>query len=281
MPFWSSQTLKARIPTDQLVVPYRESRVVHAAYEMGVGQEAYITSNASQTTVLAKDSKVVIPPGQFGLLVTQETVRIPANVVAFISIRAGIKFRGLINVSGFHVDPGYYGQLRFAVYNAGSQDIVLDQDERVFMLWFADLDDTDVDPYRKRPHSRHAITADHVAAIQGDVASPAELKKQLDDLKSELDKRFHATEHTRLLNRELLLLVLGLVLGAVVTIVGTVVMTDSTPSQQEGVIEDVPADSTPVSEGGELTDSSPESPEPGASSAAIRQGGAPATILGA
>ena len=254
MPFWSSQTLKARIPTDRLVAPYDENRVVHAAYEMRVGPEAYITSNSSDTTVLAEDSKVVIPSGQFGLLVTKETVRIPANVVAFISIRAGIKFRGLINVSGFHVDPGYYGQLRFAVYNAGSQRIVLDQDQPIFMLWFADLDDTDVDPYRKRQDSRHAITADQVAAIQGDVASPAELKKQLDDLKDELDKRFHATEHTRLLHRDLIILALGFILG----IVGAVVMTDRTPSQQEGVTDPAPANVTPAIEGDEQTNLSLE-----------------------
>ena len=214
----------------------------------------------------------MIPPGQFGLLVTQETVRIPANAIAFISIRAGIKFRGLINVSGFHVDPGYYGQLRFAVYNAGSQKIVLDQDQPIFMLWFADLDGTDIDPYRKRQDSRLAITADHVSAIQGDVASPAELKKQLDELKSELDKKFHATEQTRLLNRELLLLVLGLVLGVVVTIVATVVMSDRTPSQQEGMGEAVPVDVTPVPEDAEQTSEGAESPEPAASAAPSRQG---------
>ena len=52
MPYWSSQTLKARIPTDQLVVPYDEKRVVHAAYEMRVGPEAYVTSSTSETTVL-------------------------------------------------------------------------------------------------------------------------------------------------------------------------------------------------------------------------------------
>ena len=210
MPFWSSQTLKARIPTDQLVVPYEHNRVVHAAYEMRVGPEAFVTSGTSETTELAEGSKIVIPPGQFGLLVTQETVRIPANVIAFISIRAGIKFRGLINVSGFHVDPGYHGQLRFAVYNAGSQTIVLDQDQRIFMIWFADLDETDIDPYPERQDSRFAITADHVSGIQGDVASPAELKKQLDELRSELDKKFHATEQTRLFNRGLIMLFLGI-----------------------------------------------------------------------
>jgi dCTP deaminase len=210
MPFWSSQTLKARVPADRLVVPYDESRVVHCAYEMGVGCEAFVTSNPSDKTQVSAGAKIVIPPGQFGLLIMRETVYVPANMIAFISIRAGIKFQGLVNVSGFHVDPGYRGQLKFAVYNAGSRTIVLDQDQRVFMIWFADLDHTDEDPYPERPPAQNVITADDVARIQGDVASPAMLKKQLDELKAELDKRFHATEQTRLFNRGLIMLWLGI-----------------------------------------------------------------------
>ena len=233
MPFWSSQTLKARIPTDQLVVPYEDDCVVRAAYEMRVGPEAFVTSDTGETTELPEGNKIVIPPGQFGLLVTLETVRIPTNVVAFISIRAGIKFRGLVNVSGFHVDPGYHGQLRFAVYNAGSKKIVLDQGQRIFMIWFADLDETDIDPYPEREGSGFAITADDVAAIQGDVASPAELKKQLEQLRLELDKRFHASEQTRLFNRGLLMLFIGIV----VTIALAIVTPYLASSRQEGVPE--------------------------------------------
>ena len=210
MPFWSSQTLKARIPAERLVEPYDQNRVVHCAYEMGVGTEAFVTSNPSDKTQVAAGAKIVIPPGQFGLLVTRETVHIPPNVIAFISIRSGIKFQGLVNVSGFHVDPGYRGQLKFAVYNAGSRTIVLDQDQRVFMIWFADLDLTDDNPYPERMPPPNVITADDVARIQGDVASPAVLKKQIDELKVELDKKFHATEQTRLFNRGLIMLLLGI-----------------------------------------------------------------------
>src|SRR3954451_7183755 len=143
MAFWSSQTLRARIPAEQIIEPYAEGRVIHSAYEMGVGGEAFVTSNPSDKTLVPAGTKMVIPPGQFGLIVTRETVHVPTNAIAFISIRAGIKFLGLVNVSGFHVDPGYRGQLRFAVYNAGSSTIVLDQDQRVFMIWFADLDHPD------------------------------------------------------------------------------------------------------------------------------------------
>jgi len=213
MPFWSSQTLRARLRSDQLMLPYHDSRVVHSAYEMGVGPEAFVTSNPSDNTQVPGGTKIVIPPGQFGLLVTRETVRIPASAIAFISMRASIKFQGLVNVSGFHVDPGYHGQLRFAVYNAGSRTIVLDQDQRVFMIWFADLDFPDDNPYPDRPKGQFAITAEDVSRIQGDVASPAVLKRQVDELRLDLDKKFHATEQTRLGNRSLITLLIGALLA--------------------------------------------------------------------
>ena len=225
------------------MIPYDASRVVHSAYEMGVGAEAFVTSNPSDKTQVAAGAKIVIPPGQFGLLVTRETVQIPRNVIAFISIRAGIKFQGLVNVSGFHVDPGYCGQLKFAVYNAGSRTIILDQDQRVFMIWFADLDNTDDNPYPDRQSPQNAITADDVARIQGDVASPAVLKKQLDELKTELDKKFHAAEQTRLFNRALIMLLLGIAVTIGVSLVKQYVdvLTDQKqihPTQE--AVEEVP-----------------------------------------
>jgi dCTP deaminase len=54
-----------------------------------------------------------------------------------------IKQRGLVNVSGFHVDPGYSGKLLFSVYNAGPRSIVLTRGEPVF-----------VNAHRKQQHLR-------------------------------------------------------------------------------------------------------------------------------
>jgi len=64
----------------------------------------------------------VIPPGQFAYLLTEEVVRIPSSAMGFISLKFGVKGPGLINVSGFHVDPGYWGRLVFSVYNAGPSE---------------------------------------------------------------------------------------------------------------------------------------------------------------
>jgi dCTP deaminase len=246
MAFWSSQTLRARLPAEQIMDPYEEGRVVHSAYEMGVGGEAFVTSNPSDKTQVPAGTKIVIPPGQFGLLVTRETVHVPTNAIAFISIRAGIKFQGLVNVSGFHVDPGYRGQLKFAVYNAGNRTIVLDQDQRVFMIWLADLDHPDDKPYPERTLPANVIAADDVARIQGQVASPAELKKQLDELKVELEKKFHATEQTRLFNRALIMLLLGIAVTIAVSLIKPYIeggkdQKQPPPAQQSSTQEPAPA----------------------------------------
>lgn len=191
MAFWRSETLKAKQAELTLIDPYQENRVSRGAYELSVGSQAYVTSNPGDKTKLKEEEKIVIPPGQFGLLITKEKVKVPNNAIAFISIRATIKFQGLINVSGFHVDPGYSQELKFAVYNAGSQAMILDQGQPVFLIWYADLDSPTEDLYKPRPGAGDGITSDDVRRLYGEVASPAELKKLFDDLRNEVDKKFH------------------------------------------------------------------------------------------
>jgi dCTP deaminase len=215
MAFWSSETLEQKLPAG-LIEPFDPSRIVHGAYELGVGPQAFITSSSGDSTVIGPGKKVVIPPGQFGLLQTNEIVAIPNNAIGFISIRAGVKFLGLINVSGFHVDPGFRGRLKFAVYNAGSKNIVLDQDQRVFMIWFSDLDRETTKGYGGQRPGQNEITAEDVMRLQGEVASPAELKKQIEGLRADYERRLIAVEKSEAILRwlvgALFLVILGLLL---------------------------------------------------------------------
>ncbi|SRR6266545_1930161 len=215
MPFWRSETLKSKIEELNLIHPYDPNRVSRGAYELSVGSQAYITSNPGDKTKLKEEDKIVIPPGQFGLLITREKITVPNNAIAFISIRATIKFQGLINVSGFHVDPGYSKELKFAVYNAGSQPIILDQGQPIFLIWYADLDAPTEDTYKPRPEAGDGITADDVRRLYGEVASPGELKKLFDDLRNEMDKKFHQLDLKTQFNRWLVTALVTLVVGAI------------------------------------------------------------------
>jgi dCTP deaminase len=194
MSFWSSETVKDRVHAEKLIKPFDPTRVMRGAYELSAGSEAYVTSKSGENTKLGDGERIIIPPGQFGLLLTKETVTVPSDAIAFISIKSTTKLQGLVNVSGFHVDPGYSNTLKFAVYNAGPQNIFIDQNQPVFLIWYAGLDCKTKDLYVPRPGLSSNITAEDVKRIEGNVASPAELKRQLDVLKNDFERRVHKLE---------------------------------------------------------------------------------------
>ena len=178
MSFWSTQTLHKRSVDEELISPFNSSNIKHCSYELALGGEYYSTENQNNVKKSIRwKRQISIPAGQFALLLTEEKVRVPNDAIGFISIKAGIKFKGLINVSGFHMDPGFDGKIIFAVYNAGSQSITLTRGEPYFLLWFSDLDEATPDLYDR--NNDKGITAEHIYSIQGDVASPAALDKRI------------------------------------------------------------------------------------------------------
>jgi dCTP deaminase len=139
MTFWSGEKLAERLP--DLIAPFDEASIDCASYRLRVGSESYVTPPGGENRVnsntkqqLALRAPILIPPGQFGFLVTEEEVRIPTDTLGFISIRAKLKSRGLVNVSGFHVDPGYNGRIIFAVFNAGPAPIHLARGDDCFLM---------------------------------------------------------------------------------------------------------------------------------------------------
>ena len=185
MSFWSSEKIKEVTAKTPLVEPFDEKAVAHGAYELGLGHEAFLTSDdENKKTVLDEGEQLVIPPGQFCLLLTEEKVFIPDNAIGLISIKAGVKFRGLVNVSGFHVDSGFQGRLKFSVYNAGSQNIVLQRKQRVFLLWFCDLDRITSDTYKGTRINQSEISTEDVMRMQGEIASPGQLRKEIQEVQT-------------------------------------------------------------------------------------------------
>src|SRR3984893_16513466 len=195
--FWSGETLNERLAL--LIEPFAPDRVDCSAYTLAIGAEIYVSPNdqtADPTTVtvrkLAQGDAFTIPPGQFAFLLTEEIISVPADALAFISIRAKIKFRGLVNVSGFHVDPGYCGQLTFAVFNAGPVPIHLKRGQPIFLIWYASLDrETD---FKKDGPVHMGIDTELITGIAGELQSFAGLSKKIKDLDSALRDRIHAVE---------------------------------------------------------------------------------------
>ncbi|MYB88477.1 MAG: deoxycytidine triphosphate deaminase, partial [Proteobacteria bacterium] len=145
MSFWSGETLAQRLPG--LIKPFDEKDIDCAAYTLSIGNEIYVSPDGKRGNpdwhtkqILRKNESFTIPSGQFAFLLTEEKVTVPDDAIAFISIKGRTKFKGLINISGFHADPGYQGRLLFSVLNAGPRPLHLQQGQKLFLIWYADLD---------------------------------------------------------------------------------------------------------------------------------------------
>ena len=221
--FWSGETLSERLKT--LIDPFVSGRVDCAAYTLSIGPEVHVSPNdqtAEPTTVtirkLNEKEAFTIPPGQFAFLLTEEVVSVPADALAFISIRAKTKFRGLVNVSGFHVDPGYCGQLTFAVFNAGPVPVHLKRGQPIFLIWYTSLDRETA--FKKDGTIRKGIDPELVTAVAGELQSFAGLSKKIEDVDKALGDRVHTIEKEqtryRVVATVVLMIVTGLTVGLTV-----------------------------------------------------------------
>jgi len=174
MSFWSGHRLENE---GRLLEICTNINVDCSALVLSLGDECFITPNFNQENgerKILEDQKeenilgikvkrhggeVVIPPGQFCFLLTEEIINIPKNTMGFLSLKSKFKWRGLINVSGFHVDPGFKGRLVYSVYNAGPSKIHLSRGEEIFLLWISDLENYSRSDREKLPkdYNEHTL----------------------------------------------------------------------------------------------------------------------------
>ena len=208
MTFWSGERLTAEGKKLRIVDSFNEDKVDCSAYTLTLGPEAFVTPDYSVSqrdnvrTILTAPFEVelgggmrnitggelVIPSGQFAILLTEEFVRIPKHTMGFISLKFSVKGTGLINVSGFHVDPGYEGRLIFSVYNAGPSPARMNRGQDLFLLWLADLDRQSEAPFVKPPAKNPVVSIPTTMIAKADrpIRSAQELSDKVDELDAEL-----------------------------------------------------------------------------------------------
>jgi dCTP deaminase len=218
--YWSNRTLVAELVKRGIVAEadYDKGRVDAASYQLRVGPEVYVTPTAADVDpkyrtkrALEKKQAVIIPPGQFAIICTEEKVRIPSDTMAFIGLRMKPKLRGLINVSGFHAEPGYEGRLLFSVFNAGPSEIHVARGDEWFMISFVDLD-LPADPPRTVP-GYDGIPTEFTSALSSEFLTLKGLDAKLDKNKSELMERLHLMEREHTIIRWAMVLLLGAVIS--------------------------------------------------------------------
>lgn len=205
----------------KVVHPFDEKKVKNGAYELSLGSEVYLTdSKTGKVEIIDKEKnrQVDINPGQFALLLTEEQVNIPNDKIAFISIKAGEKLKGLINVSGFHVDPGFNDHLLFSVYNAGPSTIILNCGEPYFPIWFADLKTELEEDEAYGKDNEHFKKFGHIPPKyieflkRGDLTSPKALYDKIKEVEAGLTEKILKSDEKKERNEWLMKFIIGLLI---------------------------------------------------------------------
>ena len=212
MAYLGTKELEQLLPN--CIDDYKKEQIDNVAYALCLGDEAYLTDSVTGKKEIldSKNSQVVIKPGQFALLLTKESVTIPNDILAFISIKFGQKIKGLVNISGFHVDPGFVGKIIFSVYNAGPATIVLDKGKPYFMIWFSKLTSSS-DPYNGKHKNQQEITGEHISMLKGELASPNSLLTQIKELDKKVDIKTEELKGKKDYNKWVLQAIAVLLLG--------------------------------------------------------------------
>jgi dCTP deaminase len=200
MAFWSSERIREEQPKEikikkkdgsfsihHLIEKFEDHRVKSGKYELTLSRKVIVTPDGTENhTALGKEPTLTIPSGQYAILYTQEKITIPDHSMGFISIKFGNTYRGLVNISGFHVDPGFTGHLKFSVYNAGNHPIYLDYGLECFQIWFADLDRVTKDVYDGEHAQQNKITPEDRNQMSDKRHSPAGLNDRIVELENNI-----------------------------------------------------------------------------------------------
>ena len=205
----------------EVILPFRDDRIKNGAYELSLGTEVFLTDSKDGKVEILNETnnrQVDINPGQFALLLTTEKVCIPKDKIAFISIKAGEKLKGLINVSGFHVDPGFNDHLLFSVYNAGPSTIVLNCGEPYFPIWFAELKTQLENNQAYGEENEHFGKLNHVPPKyieflkRGELTSPKSLFDKIKEVETHLTKKIIKSDEKKERNDWLYKILIGVLI---------------------------------------------------------------------
>lgn len=165
---------------------YDLSCVNQASYDLRLGCEAYLVGSDAPVRLSIDEEYLTIAPGEFAILTTEEQIDVPRNIVGFISLRNRFKMEGLTNISGFHVDPTFKGNLIFAVNNAGPSDVRLRYRQPTFTIIFAEAKGEIGPPRPEQAKPLKGIPLEFVQTLGGSSVTIIKLKKDIDELRTRM-----------------------------------------------------------------------------------------------
>lgn len=124
-----------KIKDSILIYPFKETRLGANSYDISVGQEYVSLRDPHNVKKLEQDKTIEIAPGETVLILTQEYIALPKNIVAMVVPRARWIFEG-IALNATKVDATWYGKLLVGFTNLAKYPIFLRLGEAFCTCYF-------------------------------------------------------------------------------------------------------------------------------------------------
>jgi len=168
----SDQTLKSMLKSGELVCePLCDDSVQPASIDCRLGRDFLVVEHNEMSLITMQDEikyrevvddYLVLAPHSFILATTQEYVKLPDNLTAFVEGRSSIGRMGLFIQNAGWVDPGFEGRITLELYNANSLPIRLEAGRRICQLVFCSMDQRALSPYKGKYQGQNRSTGSRV-----------------------------------------------------------------------------------------------------------------------
>jgi deoxycytidine triphosphate deaminase len=119
-----------------------------------------------EVTQLEEGGKfLIIPAGDFALVITKEYLKLAPSIVGHIGLRSKYTRRGMVLLAGPQIDPGFEGNLHVALCNLSPSEISLSYDDSFCTVEFHKIPAVKR-PYKGKYQGQISITADEIRDIR-------------------------------------------------------------------------------------------------------------------
>jgi len=124
--------------------------------EAFLGETERNTPDAKLIAKYGKEKGLILKPGDYVLVKTIEKVNMPDNIAAICRPRTTLQRSGVILITGA-TDPGYYGELTFAMCNMGKNNFKLELGARIVRILFFEVSEV-ISQYRGQWKGGRVVT---------------------------------------------------------------------------------------------------------------------------
>lgn len=164
--------IRKELGDGQLVADGDEAQVSGACYELRLGNVYHDLTESDRPIHLKVGEEALIKPGHRVVLITQEALNIPNNVLARIVSKGSLFSVGLSPVATY-ADPGFTGNIGLVTQNTSDKYIVLPQSESIAKADFTRLSSDAILPYKGQHGYQTQIwpIKDHLRKSYSEVSS--------------------------------------------------------------------------------------------------------------